>query len=113
VQSIANRNLAFDRAFREVLRLLGIAARIKHEPSRVSGGQQQRVAIAREIANSPVILLTDEPTDDLDNENSTAVLRLMKDLNHRLRPRILVITHDSGADSYADRIVRMKNGCIV
>ncbi len=113
VQFIAGRNTAFDRGFEEILRLLGIADRMKHKPRALSGGQQQRVAIARAIVNSPAILLADEPTGNLDSENSAAVLRLMKDLNHRLGQTILMITHDSDAASYADRIVRMRDGCIV
>ena len=113
VQYIAGRDTEFDPAFLEVLRLLGIEDRLKHKPRALSGGQQQRVAIARGIVNSPAILLADEPTGNLDSENSAAVLGLMKDLNRRLGQTILMITHDSDAASYADRIVRMRDGCIV
>jgi putative ABC transport system ATP-binding protein len=113
VRYIANRNTEFDPAFQEVVRLLGIADRMKHKPRALSGGQQQRVAIARGIVNSPAILLADEPTGNLDSENSAAVLKLMKDLNRRLGQTILMITHDSDAASYADRVVRMRDGCIV
>lgn len=113
VQYIAGRHTAFDPAFVEVLRLLGILDRMKHKPRALSGGQQQRVAIARGLVNSPAILLADEPTGNLDSENSAAVLKLMKDLNRRLGQTILMITHDSDAASYADRIVRMRDGCIV
>jgi putative ABC transport system ATP-binding protein len=113
VRYIANRNTEFDPAFEEVVGLLGIADRMKHKPRALSGGQQQRVAIARGIVNSPAILLADEPTGNLDSENSAAVLKLMKDLNRRLGQTILMITHDSDAASYADRVVRMRDGCIV
>jgi putative ABC transport system ATP-binding protein len=113
VQYIAGRDTEFDPAFLEVLRLLGIEDRLKHKPRALSGGQQQRVAIARGIVNSPAILLADEPTGNLDSENSAAVLGLMKDLNRRLGQTILMITHDSDAASYADRIVKMRDGCIV
>ncbi|HSY69770.1 MAG TPA: ABC transporter ATP-binding protein [Edaphobacter sp.] len=113
VRYIANRNTEFDPAFQEVVGLLGIADRMKHKPRALSGGQQQRVAIARGIVNSPAILLADEPTGNLDSENSAAVLKLMKDLNRRLGQTILMITHDSDAASYADRVVRMRDGCIV
>src|SRR6202021_149722 len=113
VQYIADRDTAFNPAFQEVLGLLGIADRLKHKPRALSGGQQQRVAIARGIVNSPAILLADEPTGNLDSENSAAVLSLMKDLNRRLGQTILMITHDSDAASYADKIVRMRDGCIV
>jgi len=113
VQYIAGREAAFDPAFVEVLGLLGIADRLKHKPRALSGGQQQRVAIARGIVNSPAILLADEPTGNLDSENSAAVLKLMKDLNHRMGQTILMITHDAEAAGYADRVVRMRDGRIV
>src|SRR5271154_6634142 len=113
VQYIGGRPAGFDPEFQEVLKLLGIEDRMKHKPRALSGGQQQRVAIARGIVNSPSILLADEPTGNLDSENSAAVLKLMKDLNKRLGQTILMITHDSDAASYADRIVRMRDGRIV
>jgi putative ABC transport system ATP-binding protein len=113
VQYIAGRSTMFDAGFQEILRLLGIADRLHHKPRALSGGQQQRVAIARGLVNSPAILLADEPTGNLDSENSAAVLKLMKDLNRRLGQTILMITHDSEAAAYADRIVRMKDGSIV
>jgi putative ABC transport system ATP-binding protein len=113
VQYIGGRDSTFDPGFREVLSLLGIADRMKHKPRALSGGQQQRVAIARGIVNSPAILLADEPTGNLDSENSVAVLKLVKDLNRRLGQTILMITHDADAASYADRIVKMKDGRIV
>jgi putative ABC transport system ATP-binding protein len=113
VQYIADRDTTFDPAFQEVLGLLGIVDRLKHKPRALSGGQQQRVAIARGIVNSPAILLADEPTGNLDSENSAAVLKLMKDLNKRLGQTILMITHDAEAAAYADRLVKMKDGRIV
>ena len=113
VQYIGGRPAGFDPDFQEVLNLLGIADRMNHKPRALSGGQQQRVAIARGIVNSPAILLADEPTGNLDSENSAAVLKLMKDLNRRLGQTILMITHDPDAASYADRIVKMRDGRIV
>ena len=113
VQYIGGRDVAFDPGFQEILGLLAIADRMKHKPRALSGGQQQRVAIARGIVNSPAILLADEPTGNLDSENSAAVLKLIKDLNRRLGQTILMITHDADAASYADRIVKMKDGRIV
>jgi putative ABC transport system ATP-binding protein len=113
VQYIGGRNTVFDPVFQEILRLLGITDRMKHKPRALSGGQQQRVAIARGLVNSPAILLADEPTGNLDSENSAAVLKLIKDLNRRLGQTILMITHDADAASYADRIVKMRDGRIV
>jgi putative ABC transport system ATP-binding protein len=110
VKFIAGHSTDFDGPFQEVLTLLGIADRMKHKPRALSGGQQQRVAIARAIANGPAILLADEPTGNLDSQNSAAVLRLLKDLNERLGQTILMITHDPEAAAYAHRRVHMRDG---
>jgi putative ABC transport system ATP-binding protein len=99
-----------DPQFETVLKLLGIAGRLDHKPRALSGGEQQRVAIARAIVNHPALLLADEPTGNLDTENSTAVLSILRDLNHRLGQTILMITHNPEAASFADRIVRMRDG---
>jgi len=110
VKYIGGQATDFDAPFNEVLRLLGIAERLKHKPRALSGGQQQRVAIARAIVNGPAILLADEPTGNLDSQNSEAVLNLLKDLNERLGQTILMITHDEEAASYAHRRVHMRDG---
>jgi putative ABC transport system ATP-binding protein len=102
-----------DRKFLEVLRLLGIENRLTHKPRTLSGGEQQRVAIARSIVNSPAILLADEPTGNLDTENSTNVLGLLRDLNRRTGQTILMITHNPEAASYGHRTVHMRDGRIV
>ena len=112
VRYVAGKDTAFDAPFQEILNLLGIADRLKHKPRALSGGQQQRVAIARAIVNSPAILLADEPTGNLDSQNSKAVLSLLKDLNKRLGQTILMITHDHAAAAYADREVHMLDGRI-
>jgi putative ABC transport system ATP-binding protein len=109
---IAHKNGPVDPEFQEVLQLLGIAGRLDHRPRALSGGEQQRVAIARAIVNHPAILLADEPTGNLDTENSNAVLALLRDLNRRLGQTILMITHNPEAAAYADRIVRMRDGRI-
>jgi putative ABC transport system ATP-binding protein len=103
----------FAPEFEEVLGLLGIKDRMQHKPRALSGGQQQRVAIARAIVNGPAILLADEPTGNLDSQNSSAVLKLMKDLNERTGQTILMITHDPEAAAYAGRQVHMRDGRIV
>ena len=113
VKYIGDGNTELDAPFKEVLTLLGISDRLKHKPRALSGGQQQRVAIARAIVNSPAILLADEPTGNLDSQNSMAVLKLMKDLNQRLGQTILMITHDQDAAAYADRKVHMRDGRIM
>lgn len=113
VKYIGGRDTEFDAPFREILDLLGITDRLKHKPRALSGGQQQRVAIARAVVNSPAILLADEPTGNLDSQNSVAVLDLLKSLNGRLGQTILMITHDEEAAAYSHRRVHMRDGRIV
>jgi putative ABC transport system ATP-binding protein len=109
---IARKNGPLDSSFTDVLKLLGIGGRLDHKPRALSGGEQQRVAIARAIVNHPAILLADEPTGNLDTENSTTVLGLLRDLNERLQQTILMITHNPEAAAYGHRIVRMRDGRI-
>ncbi|MBZ5607307.1 MAG: ABC transporter ATP-binding protein [Acidobacteriia bacterium] len=109
---IAHKNGPLDPQFEEVLKLLGIAGRLDHKPRALSGGEQQRVAIARAIVNHPAILLADEPTGNLDTENSNAVLGILRGLNDRLGQTILMITHNPEAAAYGHRVVRMRDGRI-
>jgi putative ABC transport system ATP-binding protein len=113
VQYIGGRGRTFSPAFLEILDILGIADRMKHKPRALSGGQQQRVAIARALVNEPSILLADEPTGNLDSQNTTAVLELLRRLNRDLGQTILMITHDQDAAAYGGRTIRMRDGQIV
>ena len=99
--------------FQEILRVLGIDNRLDHKPNALSGGEQQRVAIARAIVNHPAVLLADEPTGNLDTENSQAVLDILRDLNQRLGQTILMITHNPEAAAFAHRTIRMRDGRIM
>jgi len=100
------------RAF-QILERLGLADRTDHRPLDLSGGEQQRVAIARALAKRPEILFADEPTGNLDQDNSTAIAALMAELN-RDGLTIVMVTHDVDmAQSVAGRIVRMHYGRIV
>lgn len=110
---LAHHNGPADPHFAEVLDLLGITRRLNHKPRALSGGEQQRVAIARAMVNQPAILLADEPTGNLDTENSNAVLNLLREVNHRVGQTILMITHNPEAASFADRIVSMRDGRIL
>ena len=112
-RDIAGRPPEGDEAFDQILKLLGLAGRLHHKPRALSGGEQQRVAIARAIVNRPAILLADEPTGNLDTENSHAVLGILRDLNSRLGQTILMITHNPEAAAYGHRIVKMLDGRIV
>jgi len=109
-RDIAGKRGAPDSQFDESIKLLGLAGRLHHKPRALSGGEQQRVAIARAIVNHPAILLADEPTGNLDTENSNVVLALLRDLNKRLHQTILMITHNPEAAAFADRIVKMRDG---
>ena len=110
---IAGKNGSTDPRFQEVLKLLGLTDRLSHKPRALSGGEQQRVAIARAIVNNPAILLADEPTGNLDTENSDIVLRVLRDLNQRLGQTILMITHNPEAAAYGHRTVHMRDGRVV
>jgi len=112
-RDIAGNTENHDPQFEEILNLLGIRERMHHKPRALSGGEQQRVAIARSIVNHPAILLADEPTGNLDTENSTAVLGILRDLNTRLNQTIVMITHNPEAAAYGHRTVHMRDGRIV
>jgi putative ABC transport system ATP-binding protein len=112
-RDIAHNKVDKDPQFDETLGLLGIRDRMDHKPRALSGGEQQRVAIARAIVNHPAILLADEPTGNLDSENASAVLGILRDLNKRMGQTILMITHDPDAAAYGDRMVRMRDGRMI
>lgn len=107
-----NGNGSADRR-REVLKLLKLEDKIKHKPLELSGGEQQRVALARAIINSPAIILADEPTGNLDTENSAIVLEMFKELNEKYQQTIIMITHNPEAAAVCSRVVHMRDGNIV
>jgi putative ABC transport system ATP-binding protein len=109
---IAGKDPRPDPEFEDLLSLLKISDRLDHKPNALSGGEQQRIAIARAIVNHPAILLADEPTGNLDTENSRAVLEVLRDLNQRLGQTILMITHNPEAAVYGHRILHMRDGRI-
>ena len=112
-EELSGRSNMKEPWFQEVLEALGIAHRLLHKPRAMSGGEQQRVAIARALVNKPKILLADEPTGNLDTENSIAVLDIMRGLNKKYGQTILMITHNPEAADFADRKVRMKDGRVL
>lgn len=98
---------------RELLASVGLADRREHRPAELSGGEQQRVAIARALANSPAILLADEPTGNLDSKTAQEILELLKTLNSREGKTILLVTHDALlASRYIQRSIRLLDGRI-
>lgn len=98
---------------REVLELVGLGDRLSHLPNQLSGGQCQRVAVGRSLVNQPSLVLADEPTGELDSENSKEIVDLMHDMNHRLGTTFLVVTHDAAVARRTDRILIMGDGRIV
>ena len=103
-----------DRAYiARIVQLLGIDKRLNHLPSELSGGEQQRVALARALVNKPAIVLADEPTGNLDTQNSEIVLNMLRQSNKELGQTVLMITHNPEAAEYGDRIIHMRDGSIV
>jgi putative ABC transport system ATP-binding protein len=98
---------------REVLSLLKLEDKMHHKPLELSGGEQQRVALARAIVNRPAIILADEPTGNLDSENSAIVLNMFQEMNYRFNQTIIMITHNPEAAAMCRRIVQMRDGQIV
>ena len=98
---------------REALRRVGLGHRLDHKPSQLSGGEQQRVCIARALINSPKLLLADEPTGNLDRENTRVVLELLKRMFDEEHFTIVLVTHDPFVAEWAGRVVGMEDGHIV
>jgi putative ABC transport system ATP-binding protein len=98
---------------REILRMLKLEDKMHHKPLELSGGEQQRVALARAVVNRPAIVLADEPTGNLDTENSTLVLNMFRELNDRFNQTIIMITHNPEAAAACQRIIQMRDGHIV
>ncbi|HWL39788.1 MAG TPA: ABC transporter ATP-binding protein [Gemmatimonadaceae bacterium] len=94
------------------LEQVGMKHRARHYPSQLSGGQQQRVAVARAVAGEPAILLADEPTGNLDSQNSEAVMDLLREL-HRGGATICMVTHDARYARHADRVIELFDGRVV
>ena len=99
--------------FEAVVAMLNIQEKLDRRPYALSGGEQQRVAIARAVICEPKILLADEPTGNLDTENSTTVLNMLRELNRSFRQTTLMITHNPEAAAVADRVLRMRDGRII
>jgi putative ABC transport system ATP-binding protein len=98
---------------REILRMLKLEDKMHHKPLELSGGEQQRVALARAVVNRPAIVLADEPTGNLDTENSALVLKMFRELNDRFNQTIIMITHNPEAAAACQRIIQMRDGHIV
>ncbi|MBX3267783.1 MAG: ABC transporter ATP-binding protein [Acidobacteria bacterium] len=102
-----------DSKRREVLRLLKLEDKMHHKPLELSGGEQQRVALARAVINEPAIILADEPTGNLDTENSKIVLDMFRRLNEEFNQTIIMITHNPEAAAVCSRTINMRDGRVV
>ena len=112
-REISGRNGGEPQFFDQVTQMLGVAGRLDHRPSEMSGGEQQRVALARALINRPAIVLADEPTGNLDSENSEIVLKMLREANRKFKQTVLMITHNPEAAEVGDRIIHMRDGHIV
>jgi ABC-type lipoprotein export system ATPase subunit len=95
-----------------LLEQVGLADRARHLPSALSGGQRQRVAVARALANDPLVVMADEPTGNLDSEATMEVLRLFEGL-HEAGQTLIIVTHDARIAATADRLISMRDGAFV
>jgi putative ABC transport system ATP-binding protein len=109
----ANQKYNLDSEAEALLKEFGLSHRINHLPSELSGGEQQRVAIARALINKPKIILADEPTGNLDDENSQAMMKLLSDYSKKSKTSLVLVTHDISLAQRCDRIIELRDGSIV
>ena len=110
------RNKSYNQAIKEAekfLKQVNLGHRLKHFPSDLSGGEQQRVAIARALINKPKIILADEPTGNLDGENSQIMMKLLLDYTKKSKTSLVLVTHDTSLAQRCDRIIELNDGNIV
>lgn len=96
-----------------LVKQLGLEQRLQHLPNQLSGGQQQRVSIGRALINNPALLLADEPTGNLDSENSREIISLLRRFNKQSNQTVIIITHDERIALSADRVIAIEDGKIV
>jgi len=109
----ANQKYNLDHVAKELLGEFGLSHRINHLPSELSGGEQQRVAIVRALINKPKIILADEPTGNLDGENSQIMMKLLLDYTKKSKTSLVLVTHDTSLAQRCDRIIELNDGNIV
>lgn len=96
----------------ELLEMVSVEKRWRHLPHQMSGGEQQRIAIARAMANDPNTILADEPTGELDSDNSSAIMGIFRDLNRNFKKSIIIVTHDPDIAKKAKKTIKMRDGRI-
>ncbi|MBD3411244.1 MAG: ATP-binding cassette domain-containing protein [Ignavibacteriales bacterium] len=107
----ASSRKSFERS-RKLLDEMGLSHRLDHKPAELSGGEQQRVAVARALVNDPPLILADEPTGNLDSQNSRALNDIFLDLNKRLGKTFLIVTHNADLMGLADEVYEIKDGMV-
>ena len=95
-----------------LVKRLGLENRLDHLPNQLSGGQQQRVSIGRALVNNPALMLADEPTGNLDSENSKEIISLLRQFNKEINQTVIIITHDEKIANSADRVITIEDGKI-
>lgn len=120
IENVAIASMIGGKAYKEVhekasslLSDVGLSDRLNHKPSELSGGEAQRVAIARALINSPKIILADEPTGNLDTQNSEDVMKLLFDLRKKYNQTYVIVTHNEKFASMTDRTVKMLDGKMI
>lgn len=101
-----------ERVVDDWLKTLGLTERVNHLPNQLSGGQQQRVSIGRALINNPALMLADEPTGNLDSENSREIVSLLRKFNKENNQTVIIITHDERIAMSADRVISIEDGKI-
>lgn len=97
----------------KLVEILGLSKRLGHLPNQLSGGQQQRVSIGRALINNPALMLADEPTGNLDSENSKEIISLLRSFNEQYNQTVIIITHDEKIALSADRVIAIEDGKII
>lgn len=100
------------RVVENLVNRLGLSQRLTHLPNQLSGGQQQRVSIGRALINNPALMLADEPTGNLDSENSREIITLLRQFNKEAKQTVIIITHDEKIAMSADRVIAIEDGKI-
>ena len=111
--ALLDRQRPSQQHFDDLVATLAISNRLLHLPNQLSGGQQQRVSIARALINQPALVLADEPTGNLDRQNSSEIISLFRLLNRKYKQTVLIITHDATIAQNADRIISLEDGKII
>ncbi|MBR5944052.1 MAG: ABC transporter ATP-binding protein [Lachnospiraceae bacterium] len=110
---LLDKNKPNKKLLEDLIKRLGLEKRVKHLPNQLSGGQQQRVSSGRALINNPALLLADEPTGNLDTENTKEIMELLRKFNRENKQTVIIITHDERIARSADRVISIEDGKIV